>query len=793
MAQATALPRWDYDSRSEGNAGNNSYVASGGEIHPWLASWAADGGDDERLSRLGLSCYWAVYGLALLAATTLALRRCLCPHPVHLREAAVKGNLSAGIVDAVAVLAAGAMVSGVLPPRAQSETEAPLSFVEQNIAAALAVACTVTAVVLFGLLLKMFHFGGRSADFVTEKVKGDKYQLKVQLPETDGPLVTTRLLFGNPVKAILYGSCVVSYSIVLGKAAAASVELLFVAVWAGAGCLILLLVAAALAKQMASGFSRKHDFRKMSEKHNWGYGLVVGATIFAFGLAIAGLIPDRGCGCDATAAAADAAAATDRNGTAESPTSAHLFEVPSELAALQEESLGTEAAVAALVSVDNGLALVLALVCMVTTRTFYQLPLCCVGGASAKKKRSKKSKKKGGRADCCGFGAVLRVTESVTSGHLHAVSISFAGYTVAVGNILAATLGPPASGVPPLGPRLSAALQDASAAASGSSDGGGGGDTDTMTFVLSWGSATLREVSITAGPQLAWTAMSYVMMVAAHYVHLVVISWQMPSNSDSDSDDDDEDEDGRSGVAMKAVERLQNNDCAYGVMEGGLHITSSFIIAASCAGRGLSGGDIAAGWLGFAAGEAIVFAFGAATAWQGRRRRRVNGSDSDDEGGCCCGGGGGDGGGRRQGKRSKKKERREMLKASRAPGPGQTVGQSLNWCLNLTAWVLLLLGPLRSSVVVGGGMLSATSMPMGDLLLFFCVWAVLGSAVLLGAQRVVMELVLSRVSDALDAEQQRDPDLGVEAVENWGPGLVGGMVSVGLSMVLVGLLPPPPC
>jgi len=70
---------------------------------------------------------------------------------------------------------------------------------------------------------------------------------------------------------------------------------------------------------------------------------------------------------------------------------------------------------------------------------------------------------------------------------------------------------------------------------------------------------------------------------------------------------------------------------------------------------------------------------------------------------------------------------------------------------------------------------------------------VLGSAVLLGAQRVVMELVLSRVSDALDAEQQRDPDLGVEAVENWGPGLVGGMVSVGLSMVLVGLLPPPPC
>ena len=142
-----------------------------------------------------------------------------------------------------------------------------------------------------------------------------------------------------------------------------------------------------------------------------------------------------------------------------------------------------------------------------------------------------------------------------------------------------------------------------------------------------------------------------------------------------------------------------------------------------------------------------------------------------------------------------------MLKASHAPGPGQSVGQSLNWCLHLLAWVLLLMGAYRSSRTNCGVQSPADEplLPTLDEALPVCVWAVLGSAVLLGAQRIVMELVLSDISDAYYKELERaaverDPEeVTVEKVENWGPGLVGGTVSVAMSIVLVGLLPPPAC
>mgnify|MGYP007125041768 FL=1 len=132
-----------------------------------------------------------------------------------------------------------------------------------------------------------------------------------------------------------------------------------------------------------------------------------------------------------------------------------------------------------------------------------------------------------------------------------------------------------------------------------------------------------------------------------------------------------------------------------------------------------------------------------------------------------------------------------MLKAARAPGPGQTVGQSLNWCLHLIAWVLLLLGAYRSTRANCAADVEFPLLPTLSEVLPACVWAVLGSAVLASSQRIVMELVLSDVSDAYCAELERDPQ--IESVENWGPGLVGGTVSVGISIVLVGLLPPPAC
>ena len=447
---------------------------------------------------------------------------------------------------------------------------------------------------------------------------------------------------------------------------------------------------------------------------------------------------------------------------------------------LEQESLQTEQGTAVFTP-DTGVSLLLALFCVMTTRTFYQLPLRCVGGASAKKKRH--GKKSRGCTDVCSVRTALQVVGGVTSGNLHALSISFAGYTVAMGNILVATLGP-APGATSLGPRLSAALHNIS-------------DANTEAFVLNPQNAisSLAEVWVTVMPQLAWTGVSCAMMVVAHYVHLAVISWHLP-----DSDSDEEDDDGSTGVRLKAIERLRNDDRAYGVMEAGMHIVSSFVIAAGCAGRGLTARHIAAGWLCFAAGELPLCVFGGVTAFRERRRRSGPASDSDNEGRCYgwC---------KRGAKHSKaekraaKRRRELMLKASHAPGPGQSVGQSLNWCLHLLAWVLLLMGAYRSSRTNCGVQSPADEplLPTLDEALPVCVWAVLGSAVLLGAQRIVMELVLSDISDAYYKELERaaverDPEeVTVEKVENWGPGLVGGTVSVAMSIVLVGLLPPPAC
>lgn len=769
-------------------ATNSSSALEGS--HPWLASWTADGGNETRLHQLGLCCFWVVHGLLMLALTTLTLRRCLCPHPLHLiysagvegYPSAAEGNISAGIADSVAVLIAGAIVSGALPPRARITTEPSLSFLEQNVAVVITTACLVACVVVFSVLLNMIHFEGKSVEaFVTEKVQA-RYRLSLGGPILGG----TNLKSGNPVKAVLYGGCLVSYSLIMGKAAATSVELLHLAVWAGAGFVVLLLVGAVLAKQVSSGFSTKHSFKKMAEKHNWGYGLVVGATVLALGLAVTGLIPGRGCGVATARAPVDVSQA-QLNRTA---TGNPLFELPSDLAVLAKDSLQTEQA-AAVLTPDSSVALLLALLCVMTTRSFYQLPLRCVSGALAKKKR--KGKKPKGRSELCSFRAALQVADGVTSGSLHAVSISFAGYTVAMGNVLAATLGPAAS-VSPLGPRLRAALQHVPEALSSNGTVVVSADAGTKSFALDWQnvSSLLAALWTTVMPQLAWTGVSCVMMVVAHHVHLTVISWHLPGKLDSeeDSEEDDDVDYGCTGVQVRAIERLRNNDCAYGVMEGGMYIVSSFVIAAGCAGRELTARDIAASWLGFAACEVMVCIFGAVTACRERGRRGASALDSDDEGSCCSWG-------TRSGKRSKterreaKRRRELMLKAARAPGPGQTVGQSLNWCLHLIAWVLLLLGAYRSTRANCAADVEFPLLPTLSEVLPACVWAVLGSAVLASSQRIVMELVLSDVSDAYCAELERDPQ--IESVENWGPGLVGGTVSVGISIVLVGLLPPPAC
>ena len=725
----------------------------------------------------------------MLALTTLTLRRCLCPHPLHLIHSAgvegypsaAEGNISAGIADSVVVLVAGAIVSGALPPRARITAEPSLSFLEQNVAAVITIACLIGCVLVCSVLLNMIHFEGKSVEaFVIEKVQA-RYRLNL-----GGPILAgTSLKSGNPVKAILHGGCLVSYSMIVSKAAATSVELLHLAVWAGAGLVVLLLVGAVLAKQVSSGFSTKHSFKKMAEKHNWGYGLVVGATVLAFGLAVTGLIPGRGCGIGTGRTLANVSPDTQLNRTAAGNP---LLELPSHLAVLAKESLQTEQA-AAFVSADSSVALLLALLCVMTMRSFYQLPLRCVSGAFAKKKR--KGKKPKGRSELC--RTALQIADGVTSGSLHAVSISFAGYTVAMGNVLAATLGPMAS-VSPLGPRLRSALQHTPEAMSTNGTVAVSADAGIEEFSLDWRnvSSLLAAVWATAMPQLAWTGVSCAMMVVAHHVHLAVISWHLPGKLDSeeDSDEDDDVDYGCAGVQVRAIERLRNNDCAYGAMEAGMYIVSSFVIAAGCVGRGLTAREIAGSWLCFTAGEVMVCIFGAVTAYRERKRRGEPASDSDDEGSCCSWS-------TRTGKRSKterreaKRRRELMLKAARAPGPGQTVGQSLNWCLHLIAWVLLLLGAYRST---RANCVADAEFPLWPTLSEVqpvCVWAVLGSAVLLGSQRIVMELVLSDVSDAYCAELERDPH--IESVENWGPGLVGGTVSVGISIVLVGLLPPPAC
>ena len=749
---ATALPRW--------SCGVVGAPVVGNATAPWLASWSAEnGGDMARLERFGLSFYWVAQGLLLFAVAATVLRRSLCSRFYLLPRAAVEGNLAAGIVDAVALLSAGAIVSGALPPRAESATELPLSFLEQNIAAVLSVTCALTAVVIFALLMNMLHLRGRSPDIFVEEEVPKKY--RVRLGEGKS------CHHGNPVCAMLYGSAVVSYSLLLGKAVAASVELLHLAACAGLGCLLLLLLGVPIAKMLAA--NKKSDFSKMSDKHNWGFGLVVGATVLSFGLAIGGLIPNRGCMNGGVTAAS--VTSSDANGT---EIGASGFLVPSSLAALEEESFTSTGAVG-LLSVENAVAVLLALIGVITSQAFYSLPLMCAAGPAGKKKKKKKKSKSRKGEGCCGDGGEFNVGESVCSGDHHAVSISFAGYALAVGNVLAATLtlrSGGSNGASPLAPRLSQAVAAASTA---------GGD-DTLSVVLGVCGGVLSEVAVTVGPQLAWTAMSFAMMIAAHYIHIIVIGWQIPSGRGSNASDSDSDYDdigrggGGQGGPMRSVQRLfVENDCAYGIMDGGMHIVSSFVIASGCAGRALTVGDVGFGWLVFALGEGAVCMFGLVTGMlSSRRRMGGNGDDSsDDEDGCC-------------GRKASKKERKEakrrrkaVLVDSRAPGPGKSVGQSLNWFLHLLAWVLL----LRTAVEAGGD--------GGVAWVSVTVWAVMGGGVLLGAQRIVMELLLPDLSDAMAAEQVRDELVG--SAENWGAGLVGGAVSVSLALMLGGLVPPPLC
>ena len=92
----------------------------------------------------------------------------------------------------------------------------------------------------------------------------------------------------------------------------------------------------------------------------------------------------------------------------------------------------------------------------------------------------------------------------------------------------------------------------------------------------------MEEILGAAGPQLAWTLMSFGMMTLAHYIHVLAIGWQL--SSDEDSDDEDSDDEGY--PAASGLGRMMNaNDCAYAVMDAGLYVASSFIIASSCAGE----------------------------------------------------------------------------------------------------------------------------------------------------------------------------------------------------------------
>ena len=145
---------------------------------------------------------WAGCGLVLLALSTLVLRRSLSSERL-LALAARKGNLAAGVTDAGALLAAGAVVSGALPPR--GSVDQSLGFAERLLAATLSVVACLLATVLFAAIFTRVHLPpakkGSHDDavdgFVTDKVQ-DKY--RIDLP--DGK----RTDKGNLPLAIVYAS-----------------------------------------------------------------------------------------------------------------------------------------------------------------------------------------------------------------------------------------------------------------------------------------------------------------------------------------------------------------------------------------------------------------------------------------------------------------------------------------------------------------------------------------------------------------------------------------------------------
>ena len=228
-----------------------------------------------------------------------------------------------------------------------------------------------------------------------------------------------------------------SYALIIGRASAASLELAHLGVWCGGGGLLLVL-GCSLAKMVASGCAhqlsvcldghlleiradewccagsrKKENWKTAVKKHNWGHAIVVAATMFSLGLAATGLIPRRGC--------LPSALPVSTNSTG-------MLSLPPGLVVLRQASFGTSATFA-LLTTHSAVVLVAGVAAVLLAKASYELPLCChsAGGGRGGRRRCR----------CCDFD----ISECIREPEQRAVSISFAGYTLAVGNILAATLG----------------------------------------------------------------------------------------------------------------------------------------------------------------------------------------------------------------------------------------------------------------------------------------------------------------------------------------------------------------
>ena len=426
-----------------------------------------------------------------------------------------------------------------------------------------------------------------------------------------------------------------------------------------------------------AGSRKKENWKTAAKKHNWGHAIVIAATMFSFGLAATSLIPRRGCLPSAL------------------PVSTNSTGMLSGLVVLRQASFGTSATFA-LLTTHSAVVLVAGVAAVLLAKASYELPLCCysVGGGRGGRRRCR----------CCDFN----LSECIREPEQRAVSISFAGYTLAVGNILAATLGHGSADF------TSSSLGNATAL----------GEPDVLAVTLDVIGAVVEEILGAAGPQLAWTLMSFGMMTLAHYVHALAIGWQM--SSDEDSDDEDSDDEGY--PAASGLGRMMNaNDCAYAVMDAGLYVASSFIIASSCAGRALSARDMTLGWLCFGLGELGVCAFAAATGLLASRRRDASVEEL------------------------RSRNRKEIQRWQR-DHPSGSVGDSLNWSLHLISWVLLL-----SSL--------STLVPS---VLLLVLWGALGGLALLASQFIVMGLIHDGVASEIEGEQY-PTDSAVEEGEqkNW--------------------------